>query len=376
MHKKELLLLSIVNVFLLLIWWILLVWYNNRSIASLKAPPSLAPTQHTRETSIIDTIHSIQPSVVAITITKDIAFYVDTPDQIYWPGNIAKKTTSLGWWSGIFVSKDGYILTNKHVVQDYNAQYEVVLYDWSIYKVEKIWIDDALDLAILKITDPQNTLSAHKIATKFLPLHSSLALWQFVLLLWNTTSTYPSAVTMGILGWMNKKFTLHGNNTYVWLYQTDAQSNPGNSWWPLVDLRGYVVWITTALVEWEGITFALPLTQEFVDTTLRSIERFGKIVRPLVGIQYTDITSDLQQEHQLSTKQWIYITDVLNNLPAREAGIKVWDVITHINTHPINSTFPFLYQLYTRLPWDDCELQIIRQGKKHTISLTLWGNTQ
>lgn len=378
MHKKELVLFIAINVFLLFLWWSFLSWSYHRALSSLWVSSGTTidfDNFASRDNSIPAMIQKAQISVVSISQKKDIAFYVDTPDQIYWPWSISTKTTLLGWWSGILISKTWYILTNKHVVQDINAHYQVTTYEWTSYQVEHIWLDEILDLAIIKIKDPQNSLSNFPLATKFLPLRTPITIGQLVFVLGTTTNTHPSTATMGILWWMNKKFTIHGNNTYVWLYQTDAQSSPGNSWWPLIHSKWTILGITTALVEGEGITFALPISQEFINTTLRSIETFGKILRPVIGIQYTEISPALQKEHSLSLSQWIYVTDVLSNLPAWKAWIQIGDVITHINNHPIQTSLPFLYQLYTFLPWETCNLTINRWGKTLNLSVVLGGNT-
>jgi len=181
---------------------------------------------------------------------------------------------------------------------------------------------------------------------------------------------------MGILWGKNKQFTINNNNLYVWLYQTDAQSNPGNSGWPLLDIGGNVIWITTAMVEWEGISFALPISQEFIAWTIQSIEKFWNIIRPIMGISYVDITPKIQVEKQLSTNKGIYITDVITDLPAWEAWLKIGDSIVSINGNPIDLDIPFLYQLYTHIPGETITLGVIRNGIDTTLSVYLWWNTQ
>jgi 2-alkenal reductase len=120
----------------------------------------------------------------------------------------------------------------------------------------------------------------------------------------------------------------------------------------------------------------LPISQEFIDSTLLSLETFWKISRPILGIQYQEITPSLQKEKNITTEYGIYLTDVLSDLPAWEAWLKVWDSIVAINGQEISSSLPFLYQLYTYIPWETIDVHIIRDNAPIKISLTLWWNTQ
>ncbi len=328
------------------------------------------------QSSLVETIAEAKKSVVSITISKDVKFYVDDPSQLNGPGNIQQQTTKVGGGSGIIVSKQGYILTNKHVVQDTTAKYSVTLYDGKSYNVDKIRFDDLLDLAIVKIVDSTWKSVADLTPATFLPLDTQVDIGQFTLIIGNTLSNYANNVTMGLIWGKNKQLTINKNNLYVWLYQTDAQANPGNSGGPLLDINGEVLGITTAIAEGEGITFALPISKEFVESTLKSIETFGKIARPIIGIQYVDITPAIKKEKNIALDNGIYLKDVLTDLPAREAWLKAWDSIFSINGKEISNQSPFLYQLYTYIPGDTIPLDILRDGKKLTVNVLLGWNTQ
>lgn len=328
------------------------------------------------QSSLIDTIALSQKSVVSITISKDIKFYVEDPSQLNGPGNIHQQTAKVWWWSGIIVSKQWYILTNKHVVQDTTAKYSVTLYDGKIYNVDKIRFDDVLDLAVLKVVDSDGKSPLNLNPASFLSLDTHVRIGQFALSIGNSLANYPNTVTMGIIWWTNKYLTINKKNMYIWLYQTDALVNPGNSGGPLIDIEGNVLGITTAITEWEGLAFALPISQEFITSTLKSIESFGKIVRPIIGIQYLDITSTVAQEQNIPFHTGIYLKDVLTDLPWWEAWLKMGDIILTINGKEITNQLPFLYQLYTYIPGDKINLDIIRNGEKLTFSVLLGWNTQ
>jgi len=328
------------------------------------------------QSALVETIITAKKSVVSITISKDVKFYVDDPSQLNGPGNVQQQTAQVGWWSGIIVSKAWYILTNKHVVQDTSAKYSVILSDGKSYNVDKIRFDDLLDLAILKIVDSEGNPVTDLFPASFLSLDTQVDIGQFALAIGNSLSMYANNATFGIIGGKNKQLTINKNNLYVWLYQTDALVNPGNSGGPLIDIEGNVLGITTAITEGEWIAFALPISKEFIEGTIKSIENFWKITRPIIGIQYIDITPAFQKEKKITLDNGIYIKDVLADLPASEAGLEIGDIILSINGKVITNQLPFLYQLYTFIPGDTITLDVLRGGEKITINVLLGWNMQ
>lgn len=328
------------------------------------------------QSSLIDTIATAQESVVSISISKDVKFYVEDPSQLIGPGNIQQQSARIWGWSGIIVAKQWYILTNKHVVQDTTAKYSVTLYNGKTYNADKIWFDDLLDLAVLKIIDSEGKSPSDLLPASFLSLDTQVDVGQFTFAIGNSLSSYSNNVTMGIIGGKNKKLTINKNNLYIWLYQTDALVNPGNSGGPLIDVNGSVLGITTAITEGEGIAFALPISSEFIASTIKSIETFWKIARPLIGIQYIDNTPILQQDKENALATGVSIKDVLADLPWSYAGLQIGDTILRINDKTIHSQLPFLYQLYTYIPGDEIRLDILREGKELTLTVLLWWNTQ
>lgn len=386
MNKKHILFIIVLNIFLVLLWAILIRWITNKRLQSFgnSVTSTMGNTMSDIKTSNLSTLQSYliqsieraKTSVVSITVSKDVKFYVDDPSQLNGPGSVHQQIAQVGWWSGIIVSKNGYILTNKHVVQDAWAKYSVILSDGKTYNVDKIRFDDLLDLAILKIIDSEGVSPKDLPTATFLPIDTQVNVGQFALTIGNTLSKYPNTVTLWIIGGKSKKLSINGNNLYIWLYQTDAQANPGNSGWPLIDIDGNVIGMTTAIDEWEGLTFALPLSQEFIAWTLKSIETFWSISRPIIGIQYVEITPTLQAEKKINIPNGIYIKDVISDLPAREAWLQVDDSIVSINEKEISHQLPFLYQLYTFIPGDTVSLHIIRGGKPIDLQIVLWWNTQ
>jgi len=373
MQKKQLYVIIVFNIFCVFLWC-LMVWrtLSGKILLSSQTKSTLpnitaGTTIQSLESSLIDTIATAKKSVVSITISKDVKFYVEDPSQLNGPWTIQQQTNKIWGWSGIIVSKKWYILTNKHVVQDVTAKYSVMLYDGQTYNVDKIWFDEVLDIALLHIVNSWWKELTYLEPAHFLSLDTTISVGQIVLTMGNALSTYSDNVTMWIIWGKNKQLTINKNNLYIWLYQTDALVNPGNSGGPLLDSNGNVLGMTTAITEGQGIAFALPISQEFIASTIKSVETFGKILRPIVGIQYVDITSS----------HGILVKDVLSGLPGQQGWLKIDDIILAINGKQVTNQLPFLYQLYTYVPGDTINLDILRNNnQKATLQVLLWGNTE
>ena len=140
-------------------------------------------------------------------------------------------------------------------------------------------------------------------------------------------------------------------------------------------MYGNVIGINTAISAFgQGIGFALPVTQEFVDATIASIVEHNTIVRPFVGIVYTDITPVVQQNLGLDQFHGVYVTDIVPDSPAAHAGLTQGDIIISLNDVLIDDDAPFLYQLYTYQPGDIIRFSIVRAGDRIHRDVTLDAN--
>jgi len=299
--------------------------------------------------AIVSNIGHTRESVVSIVATTDIS---------------AQGEVKLGGWSGIVVSKSGYVVTNKHVVIDPSAAYTVITYNAKKYPVTKVWFDPVLDIAILRIDDSSATFSWEVQEAKFVSLGETIAVGQFVFAIGNAFTELQNTVTFWIISAKNRELQMQWDNIYVGLLQTDASINLWNSGGPLLDVYGKVIGINTAINQFtQWIWFALPVTQEFINKTIDSIQQYTAIVRPYVGIVYKDITPAVQKEMNISVVDYgIYINNVVENSPADVSGLQWWDIIIAINDISIDSTLPFLYQLYTYKAGDTLRLHILRNG--------------
>lgn len=313
--------------------------------------------------AIISNIDQAKQSVVSIVATKNIQYYLLTPGQ---RPAVTQSEAKVGGGSGIIVSKSGYIITNKHVVEDPSAAYTIITHDTKTYPVTKVWFDPVLDLAVLRIDDSSTLFSWHTQEATFISLGEDVSIGQFAFAIGNVLTELQNTVTFGIVSAKNRELQMQWNNMYVGLLQTDTPINPWNSGGPLLDVYGKVVGINTAInqfAQWVG--FALPVTQEFINATIDAVQQYGAIIRPYVGIVYTDITPAVQKEMNISVIDYgIYVNDVVPNSPAETATIQWGDIVIAINDVAINTSLPFLYQLYTYKAGDTLRLHILRNGDR------------
>ena len=314
------------------------------------------------EKSVIATIDAVKSSVVNIIITKEFVVYdgrnaVDIFQQQVW------------WGSGIIVDREGYILTNKHVVEDTDATYTVIFDDGSAVESEMVWVDPNIDIAVLRV-DP--AVIVDRAVGSAYTLTYQPVLGQFALAIWNALAEFQNSVTLGIVSGKNRKLTIGNENLYAGLLQTDASISEWNSGWPLFDLAGKIIGINTAVSAFgENIGFAIPISQEFIDATLVSVRESDEIVRPFVGVRYNDISLSVANDLGLSRTSGIYVAEVVPGSAADDAWLRSEDIVTHLDGREITSDSPFMYQLYTYSPGDEVMMTVVRESGESEISLRL-----
>jgi serine protease Do len=239
--------------------------------------------------------------------------------------------------SGFFISSEGLILTNRHVIDEEGAQYEVV-WQHHHYDCDILVKDEATDIAILKINAKN---------TPYLKLGDSdkLKLGQTVIAIGNALSEFENTVSRGIISGLSRKIETDledKNKRFSGLIQTDAAINPGNSGGPLIDLKGRAIGINMATVLGvENIGFAIPINQ--AKRILRDYQKYGKFYRPSLGIRYLIVTPQLKEEHHLNSDYGAFIIfesipgqkGIVPNGLAQKAGLKEGDIILAINNRKI-----------------------------------------
>ncbi len=328
------------------------------------------------QNQVIDVINKVSPAVVNIIITKNLKIFIENPFDFYW-WKVIEKKEKVWWGSGIGITSDGYIITNKHVVADLNADYSVVTRDGDIYKVSKIWFDPLFDLAVIKIVDENGDIPTNLKVAKIKSIKSPVKIGQFVIAIWNALAEYENSATFGIIsakGRILEDLPPTIRSLYIWLYQTDAAINPWNSWGPLIDLDWQVIWVNTAISAiGQGIWFAMPISKELVDATLLSIKKYWTIKRPFLWIMYTMLNKSIAKNKWLKFFQWAYIEKVLPGSAAYKAWLKVGDIILKIEDIPINIDNPLPFVLFTYLPGDEITLLVYKadEGKQREVKVIL-----
>ncbi|XOV92038.1 MAG: Do family serine endopeptidase [Bacteroidota bacterium] len=273
-----------------------------------------------------------------------------------------------GAGSGVIISEDGYIATNNHVVEN-ATEIEVVLNDNRSFKGEVIGTDPDTDIALIKI-------DANNLPMMPLGNSESIQVGEWVLAIGNPFA-FRSTVTAGIVSAKGRNIGILGSrdrDTQIESFiQTDAAVNPGNSGGALVNLRGELVGINTAIASptgaFAGYSFAVPTT--LVKKVVSDLRDFGAVQRPLLGIRIQDMSAALAEEHHADVLKGVYVADVNPNSAAEEAGLQKNDVIVAINDKAVTNVAHLQEQVALNRPGDVISVTYIRDGKTYTSKARL-----
>ncbi len=264
--------------------------------------------------------------------------------------------------SGVIVSKDGYILTNNHVVKG-AQKLTVMLSDKKKYKAKVIGTDPQTDVAVIKI-DAKDLLTAN------LGNSDNVKVGQWVIAVGNPFELMHT-VTAGIISAKGRSTV--GLADYSDFIQTDASINPGNSGGALADLDGNVIGINTAIYSPSGgnvgIGFAIPINmaKEVMDQLIKT----GKVTRGFLGIQIQDVDETMAKAMKLSTTEGALVGDVNKDSPAEKAGVQVGDVITGVNGQNVENSDQLRNVVAGIEPGSTVKLTLIRKGEEKTVDVKL-----
>ncbi len=268
-----------------------------------------------------------------------------------------------GQGSGFIISKDGFILTNNHVVEEADT-IKVVLGDNREFEAKVIGTDPQTDVALLKIEDPKNL--------PVLPLGDSsrLEVGEWVIAIGNPFGL-SQTVTVGVVSATGRSSV--GISEYEDFIQTDAAINPGNSGGPLINAHGEVVGINTALFSrtggYMGIGFAIPINM--AKNIEDQLQQRGKVVRGWLGVVIQNVDKDLAEQFGLKEAKGILVSEVQENSPASAAGIKQGDIILKLNDVQMADVSELRNRVAMIQPGSTATLQIVREGREKKIQVTI-----
>lgn len=360
-------------------------------------------TVGSEEDAVVAAVKAASPSVVSIIVSKDLSTvyqrtgnvfpFDDIFDRLGFPfefrppqqqqNNGNKQNTEkqkptkqkVGGGTGFVIAEDGLIVTNKHVVSEDDAEYTVVFNDGTEHKATVLAKDTVLDLALVKI-------DAKNLKPLTMGDSDALQIGQTVIAIGNTLAEYKNTVTRGVVSGINREVRAidgQGRSEVIQeAIQTDAAINPGNSGGPLLNLRGEVIGINTAVNrEGQSIGFAIPIN--LAKRSVESVKKNGRIIRPFIGVRYTLIDSEFAKNNNLPIKNGaLIIGDPTKKLlgvvaggPADKAGLRDGDIITEIDGIAIDEGHSLASAVAKRAPGDEVTLKVFSKGETREARVKL-----
>ena len=340
-----------------------------------------------QQEAVIDVASKASSSVVSIVVSQHLSDvqdyrlnpfldYFGLPQRTPGENTDGNNLREVGAGTGFIISNDGMIVTNRHVVDEDDAEYTVILNDDTEYTAKVLAKDTLLDIAFLKIE-----------ATNLTPLNfgdsSKTQVGQTVVAIGNALGEFSNTVSAGIVSGLGRNITATDarGRSAEQLYdviQTDASINSGNSGGPLLDLNGNVIGVNVAVAtKAQGIGFAIP-SNVVVDLLSRLNEQ-GEIVRPKLGVRFRMIDKALKQANNLTVNDGALIQRgqtandlaVIPGSPADKAGLRENDIVLEINGEKLTESKPLNIVIQGYKVGDEITLKVLRQGQEIEVKVVL-----
>jgi serine protease Do len=336
------------------------------------------------DSAVVDVVKNSTPAVVSIVITKDVPkmrSFFDFPGFLDPFGNSgdgsdgSTEKQTIGGGTGFFITSEGMIVTNKHVVSDTQAEYTVIANDKKEYPAKVLARDPVNDIAIIKI-------DGNNFPTLQLGDSDVLSTGQTVIAIGNSLGEFSNTVSRGIISGLRRNLTAGGTfgeaEKLTNIIQTDAAINPGNSGGPLIDISGEVIGINVAMAQGaQNIGFAIPSNQ--IKKITSQVQATGKISTPFVGIRYSPIDQEVQKANNLPFDYGIIVargtkmTDlaVIPGSPADKAGIVENDIILEVEGKKLDENNNFAQIISQYSVGDKITLKVWHKGDINEVQVKL-----
>lgn len=364
---------------------------NQSNTASGNNQSSAAVSSQQEDAAVISVVEKDAPAVVSIVITKDVPTadsYFSNPffdDPFFNPFGYQQRRQQpsapqtekreIGGGTGFIISSDGYIVTNKHVVEDQQADYTVVTNDGKKLSATVLARDPLNDLAIIKVNEKN-------LPVVDLGSSDSLKIGQTVIAIGNSLGEFRNTVSKGIVSGLKRNLNagdgLGQSELLEEVIQTDAAINPGNSGGPLLNLSGQVVGINVAMAQGaQNIGFAIPIDQ--VKKALDEVKNNGKISRPYIGVRYMMIDDQVKAQNNLPYNYGALVIRgsgrgelaVIPGSPADKAGLVENDIILEIDGKKLTADNDLSKVIQKRNVGDELTLKVWSDGQEKTVKLKL-----
>ena len=346
----------------------------------------------TQESFVVDAVKKTNPAVVSIIISKEVPkyeTYIDPNQQQNPFGNMfpgfnfnipqyrqnGTEKKDIGGGSGFFVSAEGLIVTNKHVVDQKDVEYTVFTNDGKKHKASVIARDPVLDIALIKV-------EGNNFPYLSLGNSDNLQVGQSVIAIGNALAEFRNTVSVGVVSGLARSITAGDSSgkseNLDHVIQTDAAINPGNSGGPLLNLSGQVIGVNVAVAQGsQNIGFALPINT--VKGAIESVKSTGKIVRPYLGVRYVSVNAEMKEKNNLTVDYGVLVKAganaselaVIPGSPADKAGIVENDIILEVAGQKIDDKNSLASIIRQKNVGDVISLKILHRGTEKTVQITL-----
>ena len=348
--------------------------FGASNAENLKIPKESIDILSRTDQAMADIVHAVKPCVVNISSQRTMTiapfsspFFEDPLFHDFFGesqrnSGKPRKYKQKGLGSGVIVGKEGYIITNNHVVQD-SEEITVKLSDKRQFKGKVIGADPRTDLAVVKI-------SAGNLPFISLGDSDKLRVGERVIAIGNPFGLNQT-VTSGIISAIGRADV--GIADYEDFIQTDAAINPGNSGGALVNIRGELIGVNTAIATtsggYQGVGFAIP--SNMVRVVMESLIKKGKVVRGWFGMSIQPLTPELARQFELKSEKGVLVSDVVDDGPAQKAGIQQGDIILTYNGKEIEDVSQFRNMVAGGKPGTEVNIKLLREGKEKSLRVII-----